>query len=127
MALMLIILKEETQIRKVVSTLLELEIVDATVLDGEGVENLAVRTIPLFAEIGSLFNQDLAYNRTILAYIPSPDLADEVIRLCRREGLDLADPAVACVLTLPCARHAAPPAELSGERGAEPAPSKAGT
>lgn len=105
MPLLVIILKDEAQIRKVVSALLELEITDATVLDGEGVENLAVRTIPLFAEIGSLFNQDLAYNRTILAHIADPRFADDLVKLCRREGLDLADPAAACVLIVPCERY----------------------
>lgn len=101
----MLILKDESRVRKVVSALVELELVDATILDGEGVENLAVRSIPLFEEVGNLFGQNLSYNRTLLIVVPERKIVDDLVALCRREGVDLTDPAVATLLLLPCERY----------------------
>lgn len=103
--LLVLILKDETLVKKVVAAFLELELVETTILDGEGVENLAARAIPLFEEAGSLFGQNLVYNRTLLAHVPERRQVDDLVALCRREGVNLEDPAVATLLLVPCQRY----------------------
>ncbi|MDZ4200071.1 MAG: hypothetical protein U1E27_12400 [Kiritimatiellia bacterium] len=102
MVLLILNLKDERLIQKVVGVMLELEISDATVLDSEGLENLAVQTNPLFSEIGSLFGQNLAYRRTLLAQLPGRETLQDLVRLCRRDGVDLTDSEVATIWVLPC-------------------------
>lgn len=106
--LMIVILKNEALIRKVVGALVELELYDSSVLDGEAIENLAVRTIPLFEDVGGWFGQNLAYNRTLFVTLNERAEADAFVDLCRRDGIDLTDPEIASLLLLPCERYRAP-------------------
>jgi hypothetical protein len=108
MTLLIVILKDEALVRKVVGALVEMELFDSTVLDGEAIENLAMRTIPLFEDVGRWFGQNLGYNRTILAALRDRSEADTFVELCRRDGIDLADPAVASLVLLPCERYVPP-------------------
>lgn len=102
MHLLILTLKDERMTRKVVGAMLEIDAIDATVLDSEGLENLAVQTHPLFSEVGALFGQNLAYRRTILVQVPDRRTLRDLLRLCRRDGVDLADPEVASMWLLPC-------------------------
>lgn len=114
MVLVLLNLKDERQIHKVVDVLLEMELTDATVMDSEALENLAVQTNPLFAEVGNLFGQNLAYQRTIILCLPHRDALHDVVRLCGRDGVDLVDPAVASLWIVPCEAYAPGRASAAG-------------
>lgn len=111
MTLMIIILRDESVARKVVGALVELELFDSTVLDGEAIENLAMRTIPIFEDVARWFGQGLGYNRTLLVGLRDRADADAVVALCRRDGVDLTNPETATVLLVPCERYTPPPAE----------------
>ncbi len=104
MTLMIAIFRDEAIVRKAVRVLVEMGLFESAVLDGEAVENLAVRTIPLFEDVGRLFGQALAYNRTLLVPLRDRAEAELFASLCRRDGLDLADPAVGTLLLVPCER-----------------------
>lgn len=108
MMLMIVILRDESLVRKVVGALIELELFESAVLDGEAIENLAVRTIPVFEDVGRWFGQSLGYNRTILVALRDRAEADAFFGLCRRDGVDLARPESATLLLVPCERYAPP-------------------
>ncbi|GEM_PF-1626000 len=114
--MMVVILRDESRVETVVRALVELGMFDSTVLDGESVETLAVRTVPLFEAIGGWFGESRAYNRALIVALDDRREADAVVDLCRRDGLDLADPATACVLLLPAERYR--PQEAEGGRDA---------
>ncbi len=102
MWLLFLVLKDETHIRPLVGILLEMELFDATVLDGEGIENLAVRSVPVLSEVSALFGQSLAYNRTLWIPLDDRDQVRTLVDLARREGVNLTDPEVALLRLVPC-------------------------
>lgn len=108
MTLMILILKDEALVRKVVGTLIEMELFDGAVLDGEALENLAMRTIPLFEDVGRWFGGHPQYNRVIAVPLRDRAEADTFAGLCRRDGVDLANPETATLLLVPCERYAPP-------------------
>ncbi|MCX7819561.1 MAG: hypothetical protein N2652_10225 [Kiritimatiellae bacterium] len=99
--LLLLILKDERRIETVVNALIELGLFDATILDGEAVENLATQTLPLFADVGRWFGHNLAYHRALLIVLPERRAAEEFVDLCARDGLNLRDPQVAVMALIP--------------------------
>jgi len=99
--LLMVILKEERHLKTVINAMIELGLFDATILDGEAVENLATQTLPLFADVGQWFGHNLAYNRTLLVLVPDRRQAEEFVALCGRDGVDLRDPAIATMALLP--------------------------
>ncbi len=105
--LTVIILHDESRVDVVLRALVELELYDTTVLDGESVEALAVRTVPVFESLGGWFGENRAYNRAILVSVRDRAEVDAVVRLCRADGLDLTDPAIACILMVPAERYTA--------------------
>ncbi len=102
MWLFLAILKTETAAEKMLSAMLELELTDAAVVDGEAVENMAARTFELFSEVGRLFSERLRYNRVLICKLPDRSVADDLARLCRDDGLDLTDPETGFFMMIPC-------------------------
>ncbi len=108
--LLLVILKDERHLKTAVNALIEVGLFDATILDGEAVENLASQTLPLFADVGRWFGYNLAYNRTLLVVVPERRQAEEFVELCARDGVNLRDPSIAVMALLP-----AEPFPVSGE------------
>lgn len=110
--LAILLLKQEDAIHLVAPVLVELGLYDATVLDGEGAENYAERAVPLLAEAGRLLNAGMAYHRVVVMRAESRDQLRELERLCRRTGVDLADPDTGMLAWFPvrCA-GSAPPGE----------------
>jgi len=106
MMLLIAILRDDHHVRTVVRVLVELGLFDSTVLDGEAIENLAVRSIPLFEDVGRWFGQTLDYNRTLLVAVRDRSEVDTLLELCRRDGLDLRDARVGTLLLVPCERIA---------------------
>lgn len=99
---MVIILKKESLLKKILSLMIELELYDTTVLDGESIENVAAKKIPIFSDLNTLFGHQTSYNRTILSYIPDGTTTENFIELCREEGIDFREPEIGCVMTIPC-------------------------
>lgn len=91
MYLLAIILKNEKKLKKLVSIMIECGFYDSSVIDGEGIENLASTTAPIFSEIAIFFGQELVYNRVILAIAPDRESLLEFVKLCEKEKLDFND------------------------------------
>lgn len=102
MYVMIIILKDETLVKKVFSLLLEFELFQSTVLDGESIENIATRKIPLFSDFNTLFGRESVYNRTIISYVPDGSTVEEFIKVCQKEDIDFSKQDIGCLMTFPC-------------------------
>ncbi len=113
MTLMIVLLRDESLVRKIVGALIETELFEGTVLDGEALENLAMRTIPLFEDVGRWFGQNLQYNRLIAVALRDRAEADAFVGLCRRDGVDLTNPETASLWLVPCERYAPPAGETA--------------
>ncbi len=98
----ILVLKSEAYAKTVVSTLIELGLFDSTVLDGEGVENVATETIPVLSEVTALFGQDIVFNKTIITVVPDRDAVYELNRSLQRDGIDLNTPEVGTLMAFPC-------------------------
>jgi hypothetical protein len=99
---MIIILKDESLVKKILSLLLEFELYQSTVLDGESIENIAARKIPLFSDFNLLFGRESAYNRTIVCYVPDGSTVEEFIKVCKKEEIDFQKQDIGCLMTFKC-------------------------
>lgn len=102
MWLFLAVLKSDPAAEKMISAMLELELTDAAVVDGEAVENLAARTFDLFSEVGRMFSERLRYNRVLICKMPDRSTAADLVRLCREDNLDMNDPDTGFYVMIPC-------------------------
>lgn len=102
MYVVMIILKSEAFARPVISTLVELELYDSSVLDGEGVENVASETAPILSEVTTLFGQDILFNKTIFTVVPNLHTITAIDQALKRDGIDLRKPEVGTLVAVPC-------------------------
>ncbi len=102
MKLLIIILKQEHLLDQVSSILLEVGLYGSTVLDGENIETLADSPMPLFSSFKSLFGEDYSYNRTIISPVENNESIQDFLNICAHEGIDLSDPEIGVLLTVPC-------------------------
>lgn len=102
MWLFIAIIKNETAFAKILSIMLEMELTDAAVVDGEDIENFAARTFPLFSAVTELFSERLRYNRVLLCKLPDRTVAADLARLCREDGIDPTDPETGSFMMIPC-------------------------
>ncbi len=102
MYVMIIILKDESLVKKIFSLLIEFELFQSTVLDGESIENVAARKIPLFSDFNLLFGRESVYNRTIICYVPDGATIEEFIQVCKKEDIDFDKQDIGCLMTFKC-------------------------
>lgn len=100
---MIIILRKEELLKKLISILVEFEMFDASVLDGEGIENIAMKTDPVFSSLRALFSETYVYNKTIISPVENRKDADEFLAVCRQEGIEFLGTETGTFLLLPCA------------------------
>lgn len=99
---LILIIKDESKVKKIVQILIELSLYNTTVLDGEGIENLAFKSIPLYSEIGKYFGTELSFNKTIITSVENRDILDRFIGIAESENIDLRNNEVAEVMIIPC-------------------------
>lgn len=102
MWILFLLLKDESRIRTLVGILIEMELFDSSVLDGEGIENLGVRSLPVLSEVAALFGQSLAYHRVLCISLDDKEQARTLVVQCRKDGLDLLNPETAMMRLIPC-------------------------
>ncbi len=102
MYVMIIILKEEKLLKKLISILIEFGMYDASVLDGEGIENLAVQTNPLFSSLRNLFSESYVYNKTIITPVVSKKDTASFLTVCKEQGIDFAESDIGSIMVIPC-------------------------
>lgn len=108
MYIMITVLKKEEQIKKLISVLLELGLFDSTVLDGEGIENVAALTMPVFSELRNLFGDESEYHKTIITYVQERENIDRFVNICREQGLDFKEEKTGFIIVFPCEMYIGP-------------------
>lgn len=111
MHVLMIHLKQETHLRTVASLLMEMELFDTAILDGEGVENIGVSQEQLFGSFQDLFGRGDAYNRTLCCPVKDPATVKTFAHLCEQQGIDFKQPDTGWVLSFPCDFYIGPEAD----------------
>lgn len=103
MYIMIVIIKNEKKLNKLISILIELGLYDSTILDGECIETGVVDTLPLFKELALLFsNEEFIYNKTIITQVPDKETLDAFVNICLEEDIDFTKPNIGSVMAFKC-------------------------
>jgi len=92
-------------VRRIVSILIEMELCDAAILDGEVAEETAALAIPLFSSLRDLFGGETAWRKIIVTPVKDLQTVQKFLQLCRPEGIDFRREGVRVGMALPCAVH----------------------
>ena len=98
MYLLLITLYREDLLDEVLSSLVEMEITGATVLDGTPMERILSEDVPIFA---GLLPAGSGRSSAIVAPVKDRSLLDPLIRLFQETGVDFTQPGVGRLFLLP--------------------------
>jgi len=101
MELLVIVLNQEEFLDDILAELVELEITNATVIDGVAMERILAKDVPLFAGLLQSTRGSRALNKNIFALIPHRQAVDRLVDVLRDLNIDLADPSVGALFTLP--------------------------
>ena len=102
MYVMIINIKKEELLKKLISIMIEFEMFDSSVIDGEGIENLAMQTDPVFSSLRALFSETYVYNKTIITPVQSRKDLDTFLSVCSQEGIEFRGTETGSVMVLPC-------------------------
>ena len=101
MHLLVIFLNQEEYLDEILSELLELEITGASVIEGMAMERVLAKDVPIFAGLLQSTRGSRAYNKNIFALIPKPEIVQRLIEILQDLDIDLSDPTVGTLFTLP--------------------------
>lgn len=100
MHLLVIILNQEDYLDEILSELIELEVANATVIDGVAMERVLAKDVPIFAGLLQTTRGSRAYNKNIFALIPQKKTADQLVEILNELEIDLSDPSVGALFTI---------------------------
>jgi hypothetical protein len=101
MELLVIILNREDYLDDILAELLELEVTGATVIDGVAMERVLAKDVPIFAGLLQSTRGSRSFNKNIFALVPHQSTATQLIEILHEMDIDLTDPAVGTIFTLP--------------------------
>ncbi len=101
MQLLVIILNQEEFLDDILAELVELEIVNATVIDGVAMERVLAKDVPIFAGLLQSTRGSRDFNKNIFALIPGKEIVDRLLNVLRDLDIDLTDPSVGKLFTVP--------------------------
>lgn len=102
MYIMTVVILDESLLKKIVNILIELELFNSTILDGEAPETFAVETLPVFRELVGILDGESVYNKTIICHVPEEKTIHKFIRICLGEGIDFEKEGVGFVMANRC-------------------------
>jgi hypothetical protein len=103
MYISIIILKDEKKFDKVIQILIELQLYDSTIIDGEGIEPAIIESLPVFKELASLLgNEENVYNKTIISHIPEKEDLDYLVKICKEEGINFKEKNIGSIMAFKC-------------------------
>lgn len=112
MEVLIVILNKEEYLETILSILVELEVLGATILNSEGLGHFLAYEVPIFAGLRRLVGEKKAANKTILALVEKEDFLSRFTELLAQENIDFTQPGTGSIFTLPVS-HAITPEEES--------------
>ena len=101
MHLLVIILNQEDYLDDILAELIELQVANATVIDGIAMERVLAKDVPIFAGLLQTTRGSRAYNKNIFALIPKKDTAHQLVEIMIDLEIDLSDPSIGTIFTIP--------------------------
>ncbi|MBL7074631.1 hypothetical protein ISS37_05255 [candidate division KSB1 bacterium] len=98
MYLLIIILNKEEYLGDLLSVLIELGVMDATIVDSEAIGKALAVKVPIFA--GLRLRGDRIFSKTIFALVEDKNTGDEIVHLLKDIGIDLLTPGVGRIVTI---------------------------
>ncbi|MBD3268186.1 hypothetical protein GF373_16095 [bacterium] len=99
--LLVIILNQEEYLDDILSELVELEIMGASILDGVAMERVLAKDVPIFAGLLKTNRGSRAYNKNIMALVPHRKVVEQLVDILKEMDIDFSDPAVGTMFTIP--------------------------
>jgi len=99
---MTVVIIEETLLKKIVNILIELELFNSTILDGEAPETFAVEALPIFKELAGIIEEESVYNKTIICHVPDIKTIEKFVKICFEEGIDFEKEGIGWVMANKC-------------------------
>ena len=109
MHILLIFLYRDDLVDETMEALIELEIGDAVVVEGQPMERILADEVPIFGGLWQTIGEGHASVRLVLAPLPDRARLDPLFRLLAETGVDLSDPAIGRLCLLPAEFPAPPP------------------
>lgn len=101
MRLLIILLNQEEYLDDILAELIELEVSIASVIDGVTMERVLAKDVPIFAGLMQSTRGSRSYNKNVFALIPSQKVVDQLVEILRELEIDLSNPAVGMLFTVP--------------------------
>lgn len=101
MQLLVIFLNQEEFLDDILTELVELEISNATVIEGIAMERVLAKDVPIFAGLLQSTRGSRAYNKNIFALIPQKQIVQDLLEILHDLEIDLTDPSVGTFFTIP--------------------------
>jgi len=101
MQILVIILNQEEFLDDILAELVELEVVNATVIDGVAMERVLAKDVPIFAGLLQSTRGSRAFNKNIFALIPGKEVVNRLLNVLHDLDIDLTDPSVGILFTVP--------------------------
>lgn len=104
MHVLFFVLDKTERLDDVLETFLECGIKGATVVNSTGMARILSRSVPLFADLRSLFEDDRKFNYTIFAVLEDEGKIDKLAELLTDVVGDLQEPGTGMLFTVPVGR-----------------------
>jgi hypothetical protein len=101
MRLLMIILNKEEFLDDILSSLVELGIMGATVVESTRMSEILMREIPIFAGLREMKRSSRAYNRVIIAPVEERETVSELLKLLKEINIDFRDSETGFLFTIP--------------------------
>lgn len=101
MMMVCIILNNEEHVDDLLSVMMELEITDATILDGVGMERVLANDVPIFAGLIQSLGGSRPYNKNVIALLKDRETLTKLIGVLKEIGIDFKEPGTGGIFALP--------------------------
>ncbi|HIE43836.1 MAG TPA: hypothetical protein EYP78_03445 [Candidatus Omnitrophica bacterium] len=101
MRLLVIILNREECLDDVLSSLVEVGIMDATVIESTRMTEILVHEVPIFAGLRQMMKGGRAFNRVVIAPIERREVVGELLKILKEMKIDFQDSETGLLFTIP--------------------------
>lgn len=101
MELLVLVLNDPEKLESTLTSLVELGISGATILDSEGMGHYLAYEVPIFAGLRQFVGSGKTRSKTIFALVKDGSVVETVIRVLKEENIDFSRPGTGLIFTVP--------------------------